>query len=541
MNRVRRWLSVESSPAKLWEMLGTSHWQRALRLAMLLSVVLGLYLRVRLYAIRPSTLWEDEAYWAWKTLTLPVLTQTFRPPGFLLITKGLVTWLGPSELTFRALPFLASLAGLLTTPYVAKRSFRSDVTRLVVVALMAVHPAALTMSVEFKQYGVELGVFVVLLAAYLHYRERPGPRSLGLLLLLAWLGFFFSIIIIFLYPALFGVLLWDAAKSKKLRVLAVTGGAALLCVATIVTIYFTTWRHFNEGKAEKRWGDKYGVFYVPNEQQSRAAWTLKKYADVASLPGYGRLRWKTDELSADSLERLVSVDRTFWLVLHVVGIAWLLWRRRLREAAWLWSPLLVMLVFNWVGRWPAGAFRTNAGIVPFTIFLAAYGLEALTELRARIARLLLPVGALLALGPTFVMRPDWFQKGAFARPGRFDEVFDALLKTPRRSGRQQVLMDNSSCRPWRYYSGYDARTAKTTAPQITKRFTGRCVGSVGALSKSIAQNARQGRDTWVVLTDRRRDAAVEAATARACASVTRTAVGEGLHVLWHCESGSKRN
>jgi hypothetical protein len=521
----------------MWARLGSDDGQRALRVATFAAVGLGLFLRIYLYAIRSSTMWEDEAYWAWKTLTLPVLTQSFRPPGFLLLSKGLVTWLGPNDFTFRALPFIASLAGLLATPYITKQLFRSGVTRLSVIVVMATHPAALTLAVEFKQYGVELGVFVVLLASYLRYRERPSGRRLALLLALAWAAFFFSIIIIFLYPALFGVLVWDAYKAKQLRTLLAALGTALFCLATIVTIYFTTWRHIDKGRAEKKWGSKYDVFYVPNPDESRAVWSAKKYVAVATLPNFGRERWTSKRVSDETLLRIADVDRVFWLGLHGLGIFWLIRQRRLRELLWLWSPLWMMTLFNVIGRWPAGAFRVNAGIVPFTLFLAAFGLDAATGLRPRLARVLLPLGGLLVMAPPLLLRPDWFRKGTFARPGHFDEVFEALVQTPKQRGRTLVLMENSSCRPWKFYSGYDSRLEKTTAPQIRKRFTGKCVGS--RLAKSISAQARRKDDFWVLLTDRRKDSAVEVSTRRACAQVEHLEVGDGLHGLWHCQPKKK--
>jgi hypothetical protein len=298
-----------------------------------------------------------------------------------------------------------------------------------------------------------------------------------------------------------------------------------------LTIYFATWRKLDQDKAEAKWGDKYDVFYVPNEAQSRAAWTLDKYVDVAALPGIGRVRWETNKLSERALERLGNVDRAGWLALHVIGLLWLLRQKRFREVAWLWSPILVMLLFNVFGRWPAGAFRVNAGIVPFTLFLAGFGLDAATALKPPLARPLLAFGALLTLGPALLMRPDWFQKGTFARPGRFGEVFEVLVASKPRSQRV-VLMENGSCRPWTYYSGFDTGLDADMTARIRKRFRKNCTG--GALAKGIYALARQRADFWVLLTDRRKDTVADQATKKACEKVERTAVGGGLHVLWHC-------
>jgi hypothetical protein len=517
----------------MWARLGSNDGERALRVGTVLAVALGVVLRLNLYAIHPSTLWEDEAYWAWKTFTFPVMTQAFRPAGFLALTKGLVTLLGARELTFRALPFLASIVSLSLSPYVARRLFSSGLTRLVVVTLMATHPAALTMGVEFKQYGVELGVFVALLAAFLRYRERPGPKTLALLLGLAWGAFLFSIIVIFLYPALFAVLAWDALKSRQLRRLALIVGAVTLCLATITTIYFTSWRRLDKARAEKKWGDKYHVFYVPDAEQSRASWTLGKYVEVAALPGLGREHWTSDKLSENALERLIAVDRAWWLGLHFAGIALLLRQRRLAELAWLWSPLLVLLLFNLGGRWPAGAFRVNSGLVPFTIFLSGFGLEALAVLRQSLARVLLPFGCALAIVPTLLMRPDWFQKGMFAPPGQFDQVLDKLAQSPPAAHRSVVLMDNSSCRPWRYYTLYDARLDRALTSTVRQRYSPKCLSN--SLRQNLSRTAAEGDDFWVLFTDRKKDATADSVLRRSCRAVERTAVGGGLHVLWHCQ------
>lgn len=522
----------------MWEKLGSTNGQRALKVATISALGLGLFLRVYLYAIRPSTMWEDESYWAWKTLNLPVLNQPFRPAGFLVLTKWLSNLLGPSGFTFRAIPFVASLVGLLATPYVANRLFRSELTRLAVVVVMATHPAALTLAVEFKQYGVELGVFVAILASYLHYRERPSKRSFALLLGLAWLAFFFSIIVIFLYPALFGVLLWDAFKAKQFRALAGVAGVALLCVATIVTMYFTSWRRIDSDWHEKKWGDKYDVFYTPNAEESRTAWSIKKYVAVATLPNFGRERWPARGLSDAALERAVKVDRYFWLGLHGLGIFWLIRQRRIRELLWLWSPIVVMTVFNLLGRWPTGAFRTNAGFIPFTLFLAAFGLEAAAALRPQLARVLLPLGFAFVVAPPLIMRPDWFVKGCFAPPGQFNEVFDALVQTPAKPKRTVVLMENSSCRPWKYYANYDAQFEKTTAPEIRKRFAQKCSGN--RLPKSIAALAANDADFWILVTNRSKDTSVERATRQYCRKPQVLEVGEGLHKLWHCEPKKRK-
>jgi uncharacterized membrane protein len=143
---------------------------KAFRLAVLSALLVGTWLRLRGYILDPPTLWLDEAAWAMRVLERPISRCSYRPVGFVVVTKWLVQALGATEPAWRALPFVASVGALWLMPFVASRLLRNQWLVVLTVILFAIHPVAIEMSVEFKQYGVEIGVFVVLLAAYLLHR-----------------------------------------------------------------------------------------------------------------------------------------------------------------------------------------------------------------------------------------------------------------------------------------------------------------------------------------------------------------------------------
>jgi hypothetical protein len=504
-------------------------------------LVLGVALRFGLYFLYAPAMWEDEAYWAWKSMRRSLEDMPIRPVGFMALTKLLVGWVGASARAFRFIPFVASLVSLLLMPYVAKRLFTSALVRLVVVALLATSPLAITMAAEFKHYGVEIAVFTVLLAAFLRYRERRDLRSLVLLLLLAWGTFFLSLLVLFLYPALFATIAWDAFEGRRFRRLVAIGATALLCLATITTVYLVSWHHVERSRTEKKWGTKYDAFYpgsrFEKNEQGRLSWTVGKYAALAGLPGQGRTRWTSEVLSPPALTALATADRVFWFTLHCMGLFWLIHRRRWRELAWLWTPLVVLSIFNFFGKWPHGAFRTNSGYLPYAILLSAHGIEALAVMPRRVARLLGPAACVAALLPAFWFRPGWREKGTSGRDARFDEAL-AVLNQTKASRQLMLTMDVASCRPWKYYVGDDAALAETIAPRLRKRFKPECLGTAQDLTARIEYYARKRFDFWLVLSDLDKFEPVEQAARKSCGRLERTSI-RGLHLVLHCSPKPK--
>jgi hypothetical protein len=517
--------------------LGNDQQQRGFRVALLLCTLLGLGLRVFDYAIRPNSLWQDEAYWAVKALKTAAIDAQIRPLGFMLVTQLMLRLFGAAEWVYRLLPFIGSLVSMALMPYVARRLFRSPWTQLLAVLLLAVNPVALEMAAEFKHYGTEIGVYVAVLAALLHYLERRTARALGVLLVSAWLSFLLSITVIFTYPALFAIVGWDAWQSKRWRRLIAAGGVALVCLGTITTIYFTTWRTIKTNKAENKWGTWYDVFYIPGglktQYDTRLGWTTAKYAELASVPGIGRQMWSSERIAEPKLERAKRVDLAVWAALHVLGLAWLARRKRFVELATLWSPLLLVVLFNLAGRWPAGAFRTNTFYVPFAILLASFGCEWLTLLPARLRYLVPGVVGLLLL-PSAYFRPAWFEKGLWAKPGEFREALELLPTAPRKNQRK-LIMDFESCRPWDYYSVHNRATAEL-GRQLRKRYSKVCRRNAKEQDAEMRRQARERGGFTLLMTDPRKFESVQQQARKYCERVDTSWTSQRYHLVLRCSA-----
>jgi len=499
------------------------------------AIALGLCLRLYFYAVRPPTLWQDEAYWAVKAIKTAAIDAQIRPIGFMVVTQFLLRVFGPAASVFRILPGLGSFVSMALSGYVATRLFKQAWGQLLSVGLLAVNPVVLEMALEFKHYGTEVGVYMGVLAALLFHLERGTWKSLALLLATAWVSFFFSITIIFFYPAMFCVVAWRAYRSRDFRRLIAIGATAFVCLGTISTVYVTTWRTIKTQKAEKKWGTWYDVFYLKNglrtSHDSRLSWTTAKYFELASTPSVDRDLWKSERLSPERLGRLKLADVVLWSALHLLGLAWLVRQRRLEELALLWTPLLMVTAFNLAGRWPAGAFRTNTFYVPFAILISCFALEWLPSESSN-RRLLAYVATGLLWLSTVVFRPNLDVKGLWTKPGAFTEALDALPLKPRKNARM-LVMDFESCRPWDYYTVYDRPYAKR-GPELRQAYNTKCLRTGDKLEREFKRLMGSQAQFTYLITDPRKFTFMEELAQKRCAKQTATYFHGRTHLLLTC-------
>jgi len=382
--------------------------------ALVIGVVLaiGLWLRLRGYAFGTIALWEDEAAWAVRLVKLPLDAHDIRPLGFMALSKLLASWLSPSETVLRALPWLSGVGALAMAPLLANRLFSSPPARVLFVAIIALHPAAIDLSKEFKPYSVGLALHMGLALLALRYFAEPGWGRLLPLLALALVGTLFSQDVLFTYPGLFVLMLLVAHRRGRLRQLLAIVAAAVMTLGLLLTLYLAFWRHCVGEQTTDYWAKKYDVFYAPGgeEPMSRARWTAEHVLEVAALPGMRHEHWKARSVPEPVLSELKRVDVTIWQVLAVLGVIALSRRRRFRELVLLLGPLGMLVVFNAFGFWPLGAFRTNLFALFYVSAIAAAVFDRASPASARWD--LVPVGVLvlapfvlLGIGIGLVMSP----------------------------------------------------------------------------------------------------------------------------------------
>lgn len=488
-------LGPAADPAKRWSDALT-----------LLLVAAGLLLRSRGMLFGFEGLWGDECGWATRLMDRPLLTGFIRPLGFMALTKALVTLFGFKAIVLRALPFAAGIATVLLAPRFARELLKNRGARLLLVGVIALHPAAIDLAKEFKPYALGLLLHIALVTLALVYARTRSSASLALLLAVALSGVLFAQDAIFAYPGVFLIAGWAALRPRRPRHLAAIAGCALALLAGIATLFLLMWRHVDSDRATDYWGNKYDVFFVARPGDpgtARLGWLAEKAADLAAMPGLRREIWGERLLSGSALDAARSADRLLWAALALVGTGVLVLGRRPREALLLLLPLAIMIVFNLAGRWPFGSFRTNLFALTYVAALGACAFDAPVRARGRLATVL-PV-VLLVLLPLALFEETWQErKRVFARGVDISGAMRELIRMqgPPPARPELLALDQHGCSPWDFYTKFDRETVATLVPVLPLRFDVQCLrqNDVPSVLADVAERlrSRPGERGWLL-------------------------------------------
>jgi hypothetical protein len=440
---------------------------------MAIALLLGVFLRVNGWLGHHISFWLDEAMWAIRLLSRPLIELGIRPIGFVAITRLLVRTFGATEVWFRFLPAMGAIGSLLLMPYIASQLLKSKWLRFLLVLMFAIQPALVDYANEFKPYSWEVLVHTVPVALYLRFRQTDRSRWFYALLGYLPLSFLLAYNMAFAFPGLLLLCLGTAWRSPERRkqVGATLLSGALCAGLGLLMFQLSLKKVTHEERTENYWGQKYDVFYEKSEELSRVAWTFKKYNDMAAFVSIRREYWAdSGKVSETHARELGALDRLFWTCLSFAGL-WALWRQRRDLLFVLFAPLVVMLLGNLLGKWPLGAFRTNIWVMAYTLPLPFLGMQWVAVTRrigAGIAALVLT----LTVVPGFCFGFDWHgHKRTFTRDFYAREVIQKLYayrnvqlaKNPNLP-RARLLLEPHTWYSYTYYvqyhPGYSAKYGK---------------------------------------------------------------------------------
>jgi hypothetical protein len=473
---------------------------RFLSLCSALLVTLGLYLRARGYLLEETiALWLDEAAWAIALVDQPLSEHLIRPIGFMAVTKALVLVFGPSEAALRFLPWLAGSLTTLFAPLLARRLYTAPAARLLLVGIVALHPAAIDFAREYKPYAVSLFFHNLLIFVAARYAAVRTARALAQALSAAVMSVLFAQDAIFAFPGFF-LTVGIATLPRWRQHGPFTLGVAAFLVLCVLAQYFFIWSQIPSDESQY-WANKYNVFLSDRSDEPYWSWWLGKYSDIASFPGFRRRFWASDALSRSELRGLVELDHYLWLLLHGLGALAILWRRKLTHALLLLLPLAVLTAFNYLGHWPFGVFRTNVFVLAYVAPIACASLDSRKDRLARWTGVV-PM-FLLVLAPMLAFEKEWnSRKRALTSQSDARAALERLIEErgPVGEGEQRALViDAWACDPFQYYTKYHPRISRTIAPEIARRFEPRCVGRARDLIPAIKKSLESTREvTWVL-------------------------------------------
>ncbi len=516
-------MSEASALSRIWAKvspwlgrLGTTREDRVFNIAIALCVASGLVLRARGFFWDVSAFWIDEAQWAILLMEQPLVDLLIRPPGFMAVSKVIALVFGPTEMALRAMPFIAGVAAVLFAPSLARRLFTTAPARLLFVAVIALHPCLTSFAKEFKPYEVSVTLHLLLVLLTLRYVETRRPKDLAWVLGAAFLGGPFAQDLVFAYPGVFLVLLYDAFRHRRRHLPAILASAAAI-LTVLVLQYVLIWSKMTSDDTDF-WAKKYRVFHTSGTYLS---WFVDRYQGVVSFPGFQMMYWDAHWLSKDAWAKSHGVAIAVWLVLHVVGLVVLFLRRRFRVALLVVLPIFFIWLFNLVGFWPFGVFRANLFLIGCTAAIAATALDRSGK-RWRALTSLIPAAVLVVI--PFL----WFEKGwgpskrALTYTSQFPAVLEWLAQQ-RHDNAERLLVDRKSCDPFRYYSKYGSET-KHLAPKLEKLYRMECIEDDSALDAVVEQALKSDeRPLWILFNIRTKTKPVIKSMRRQAEIITRAA------------------
>jgi hypothetical protein len=490
--------------------------ERAALVATVGIVLFGLALRARGYLFGGHPLWLDECAWAVYLIQHRHGDDNLRPIGFMAVTHLFAVIASPSERVLRALPWACGVVSTLVSPALARRLFDGRAARLMFVAIVALHPAAIDLTKEFKPYSVSLTLHVLLLFGTLRYATSLRSRDLAFSLLVAGVGQLFAQDMVFAYPGAFLVLGWEAFRRQKTHLYWVLG-CALAIVLGLAAQYYFIWRNIPATESTY-WGNKYGVFHLPTSPQSYLAWAWERYRGLAEFPGHRRRFWRSEAFSGAGLEHLRYLDVALWTVAHALGLVVLVTRRKYRVLLLTMLPIGVLWAFNALQFWPLGVFRTNLFSLVYMSVVAAAAFDGLPALRARWVSLV--PASVLVVAPLLLFEQDWHaRKRAFAYDGHFPDVLRDLQETIRSDPAGELdtlLLSWRICPQWEYYTEVHPKGPRYRRA-LESLFVTTCFQDPD-LARQWRTELRAHARVWLVLDEKVAQAFIDDAATRAAVS-----------------------
>ena len=324
----------------------------------------------------PRVIYLDEAWvvnsvvdLTWRDMLFNPKWLPIPPPAFLVVLRGILRLIGPTEMRVELLFLVVSVAVMIAAAILGRQLFDRP-GALAFTAIMALSPVALGRSTQVKWYGSDLLIvclILILLAGYL--RAPSHSRYLAIVAsLIAALAFSYTAVFLVL-PACW--IVWRAGPraGQWLRLAACAVSPA---IAGFLIWYAFVYPYRNNSNMRQYW-----VQFFPPAGPAIARYYAHRFADLALFIYY----------PSTFSSRLIPAG----IGLVLIYGAWSLFpstrnkdSRRELAMATAFFPLATLLTLNAVRLYPLGGERTNLFALPSLAVLFVAGVEGSARLLRRI-------------------------------------------------------------------------------------------------------------------------------------------------------------
>src|SRR5688572_13213902 len=161
-------------------------------------------------------------------------------------------------------------------------------------------------------------------------------------------------------------------------------------------------------------------------------------------------------------------------------------------------PLLVLWIFNAVGDWPMGAFRTNVFTLVYSTAIASMAFDVPGGSRMR---WFAAVPTLVVVGlPLLLFERVWHErKQAFTYDSQLPKLMERLLNIPHDRAQSPLILDRRTCQPWRFYTKFHPVTSQAYAQRLEQAYDDRCLTDDAQIRQALVETATVRQAVWIVL------------------------------------------
>lgn len=241
--------------------------------ALAVILLFGFYLRISNFINIPD-LYGDEASLAFnlfdRNITgyfLPLDFSQAAPPLFLVFTKFITLFVSDFEYSLRVIPFLASILSICGFYFLSSKFFSKKASIIAACAFFALNPKLIAFSCVFKQYSLDVLIYVLILISYFYLDFNKKDKKFYSLLI------FYAVSIWFSFPAMFafaGVFLAKLIQSRNIKNIVY----ALPFIVSFIVFYIFEGHLNTSGSLHAYWADSFinynfsNIFNVFNENLS---------------------------------------------------------------------------------------------------------------------------------------------------------------------------------------------------------------------------------------------------------------------------------
>ena len=403
------------------------------------------------------------------------LYKQVAPPGFLLLTKFLISFMGKSEYVFRILPVVFALLSLPVYLAVTKLVIRKFIWQIIALIPFFFSPLIIYYASEFKSYSADL--FFSLLISYLILKILSSKRQGSQLLVLSMVGLIsplFSFGSIFVFASGLTILAFVFSQRRWCLVPLIVASACWLVVLTM--LLFNYFHNFQDQYFLSFFGHRFLTNSFKNDRNfSNLISILSGFADYFVTADY----WEAG--------RDFKLYYCLLGTLFVIGLTKL---PRKNDLAWIFLllPFCYLILANALYLYPLEG-RLLLFIVPNCILLMTNGLIHLEKHKCRKHRLLLVLLIFVYLG--LPLRISLARAG---RPFARENIRELMVYLQENDQKNEaVYIFGLSDFVYNFYSNNDSRFELFSKSHIPEEL---CVRNI-SLGKSEFLHER----AWVLLTN----------------------------------------